>query len=119
MKFKNLVIGLRVKVKAKGHTGFFEDSAGKFGTIVGIDDGSHLDVKIKYEGGGHEWGNRKGIKQVKGTPLQDLKVGDRVEILDARATYFFDSNRGRVGTVIKLDPDSTLDVWVEFDGGGT
>lgn len=117
MKVKNLVIGLRVQVKAKNHTGFFEDSAGKFGTIVSIDECSHLDVKIKYEDGGYEWGNSKGIKQFKGTPLQDLKVGDRVEILDKRLTAFFDSNRGRVGTVVKLDPDSTLDVRVEFAEG--
>lgn len=119
MKFKNLEIGLRVQVKSKNHTGFFEDSAGKFGTIVGIDEGSHLDVKIKYEGGGHEWGNRKGIKQVQGTPLQALKVGDRVEILDKRITAFFDSNKGRIGTVTHLDPDSTLDVRVEFADGDT
>ena len=117
MKVKNLEIGLPVQVKAKNHTGFFEDSAGKFGTIVAIDECSHLDVKIKYEGGGHEWGNRKGIKQFKGTPLQDLKVGDRVEILDKRLTAFFDSNKGRTGTVVKLDPDCTLDVRVEFAEG--
>ena len=118
MKVKNLAIGLRVKVKAKNHSGFFEDSAGKFGTIVYTDEVSHLDVKIKYDDGGTEWGNHKGIKQVQGTPLQDLRVGDRVEILDKRVTSFFDSNKGRIGTVTHLDPDSTLDVRVEFDDGG-
>lgn len=118
MKVKNLKIGTKVQVKSKNHVGFFESSAGKFGTIVDIDDGSYLDVKIRYEYGGTEWGNHKGIKRFK-TDLQSVKVGDRVEILDDRATYFFESNRGRIGTVTRLDPDSTLDVKVEFDDGDT
>ena len=107
MKVKNLEIGLRVQVKAKNHVGFFSDGAGKFGTIVDIDEVSHLDVKIKYEDGGTEWGNHDGIKRFK-TNFQDVKVGDRVEILGDRTTYFFNSNIGRIGTVTRLDPDSSL-----------
>lgn len=118
MKVKNLKTGLRVQVKAKNHVGFFSENAGKFGTIVDIDDGAYLDVKVKYDDGIVEWGNHAGIKRFK-TKLQDVKVGDRVEILDDRATYFYDSNRGRIGTVTKLDPDSSLDVKVEFDDGDT
>ena len=120
MKVKNLVVGLRVQVKAKGHAGFFSWNAGKFGTIVGIDDGDSHDVQVQYEDGRTEWGNHKGIKRVKGVSLQDLKVGDRVEILDKRSTAFYDSNKGRIGTVTRLDPTSeTLDVKVEFDDDDT
>lgn len=118
MKFKNLKTGLRVQVKTKNHAGFFEESAGKFGTIVGFDADSLLDVQIKYDDGSIESGNHAGIKRFKGVPLQDLKVGDRVEILDNPTIYFYDLNRGRIGTVTHLDPDSALDVRVEFDNGG-
>lgn len=118
MKVKNLKIGVKVQVKSKNHVGFFESSTGKFGTITDIDDGVFLDVRVRYDDGVSEWGNHAGIKRFK-TNLQDVKVGDRVKILDARATYFFESNRGRIGTVTKLDPDSSLDVKVEFDDGDT
>lgn len=121
MKVKNLEIGLRVQVKAKNHVGFFSENAGKFGTILDIDDGTYLDVKVKYDDGIVEWGNHDGIKRAnKGlSSVSDLKVGDRVEILHKRLTAFFYSNKGRIGTVTHLDPDSTLDVRVEFADGDT
>ncbi len=117
MKVKNLKTGLLVQVKAKNHVGFFGSSAGKFGTITDIDYGEFLDVRVRYDDGVSELGNHAGIKRVK-TSLQDVKVGDRVEILNKRLTAFFDSNKGRIGTVTLLDPDSSLDVKVEFDDGG-
>lgn len=120
MKIKNLVIGTRVQVKATNNVGFFSWSAGKCGVINDIDDGVFLDVHIKYDDGSTEWGNHEGIKRAdKGVCLDDLKVGDRVEILDKRLTAFFNSNKGRVGTVTRLDPDSSLSVKVEFDDGDT
>lgn len=116
MKVKNLVIGTQVQVKAEGHKGFWESSAGKLGTIVDIDSGALLDVKIEYTNGTYEWGNHKGIKLVK-TNLQDVQVGDRVEILDKLSTAFYCSSKGRIGTVTRLDPTRDLDVKVEFDDG--
>ena len=122
MKIKNLEVGLRVKVKATNHEGFYSWSKGKCGVIDAIDDGSFFDVRIKYDDGDSEWGNHKGIKRAdKGvSSLDDVQVGDHVEILDKRLSAFFDSNKGRVGTVTRLDPDSgPLNVKVEFDDGDT
>ena len=122
MKIKNLVIGTRVQVKATNHVGFYSGSKGKFGVIDAIDDGSFLDVLIKYDDGDSEWGNHKGIKRVDegASSLDDVQVGDVVEILDKRLTAFFNSNKGRTGTVTRLDPDSNnLNVKVEFDDGDT
>ena len=120
MKIKNLVIGARVQVKATNHAGFYSSSAGKCGVINDVDDGTFLDVHIKYDDGSTEWGNHKGIKRADEgvSSLDDVQVGDVVEILDKRLTAFFDSNKGRTGTVTRLDPDSTnLNVKVEFDDG--
>lgn len=109
MKVKNLEIGLRVQVKAKNHSGFFEASAGKFGTIVGIDDGSHLDVKIKYDDGVFEWGNHKGIKRFKTEP-NSIKVGTRVRLVENYMCGFLE---GDVGTVKYIE--SADSVVVHFD----
>lgn len=104
MKVKNLVIGTQVQVKAKGHTGFYISSAGKCGTIVDIDDGSHLDVRVQYNDGAFEWGNHKGIKRVK------LKVGSRVRLVEDAGLGFL---AGDVGTVKHVDSPITL--LVHFD----
>ena len=109
MKIKNLGMGLRVQVKdvCRGK-GFYSHNAGKFGTVIGIDVPSSLDVQVQYDDGGTEWGNHKGIRIV--SKPNTIEVGSRVRLLEDRVLGFL---AGDVGTVIAFDRDG--DVVVYFD----
>lgn len=114
MKVKNLEIGLRVQVKPEGHKYFYKTSAGEFGTIVAIDVPSDFDVKVQYDDGGSEWGNHKGIKQVKTEPA-DIKVGDRVRLKSNDMLGFL---AGDVGTVKHIATDGAAAVYFDVARNG-
>lgn len=120
MKVKNLEIGTQVQVKAEGHKGFWDSSAGKLGTIVDIDIPSGLNVRVEFDDGSFDWGNHKGIKrapvesaepevQEPSTPAS-VEVGSRVRLKQDKVLGFLE---GDVGTVKDIDRDG--DAVVHFD----
>lgn len=69
MKFKNVKVGDRVKVKVDQQAGcnFEQCHKGAIGTVETIDpvDKNNYSVRVKFSDGLGDWGSHKGLKLVK------------------------------------------------------
>lgn len=73
MKFKDLEIGMKVKVISGGD--FYLENVGKVGRIVRLDHGKRLDVKVSFDDQNDDtdWGNSFALERVEYEPTNSLE----------------------------------------------